>query len=133
MKKQNSSAAGGMLLSLLAGGLGTVLCAVLLLIPCAMLVSGGKMGENTGPLLILAVCFLSALVGSLLAWRRLRARALLLGLGSAVLAFVLLLLLGLLFWGGLPLGAQMLSIFLALVLGGLLGGACRLLKKKRRK
>ena len=133
MKKQKSGAAGGMLLSLLTGGLGTVLCAVLLLVPCAMLVSGGKLGEDTGPLLTLAVCFLSALVGSLLAWRRLRARALLLGLGSAVLAFVLLLLLGFLFWGGLPLGAQVLSIFLALVLGGLLGGACRLLKKKRRK
>ncbi len=133
MKKQMFDGVKAAVFALLFGVLFGGVLAVLLLIPCAVLMGGGKLEEEMMPLLTMAACFLGALLGALLAWRRLRARALLLGVGTAVLQFLLFALLGCLCFGTPNWGNQALSLFLAALLGGLLGGICRLLKKNRRK
>ena len=86
---------------LLKGGALAAATAALGLLVCALLVSGGVVGEKLMGRGVLAICVVSSLAGGLLAVRRLERGTLLAGLGVGVILFLLLLTAGFL-RGGVP-------------------------------
>ena len=74
---------------LLKGGALAAATAALGLLVCALLVSGGVVGEKLMGRGVLAICVVSSLTGGLLAVRRLERGTLLAGLGVGVILFLL--------------------------------------------
>jgi putative membrane protein (TIGR04086 family) len=118
---------------LLGGALALLVCLAVLLI-CSVGISGGWIGEGNMTQVTLAGCVLGSFVGGLLAVSRSRTRRLLVGLGAGCVFFLLLLLIGVLFYPDVSVDGRGLGLLCASLVGGalagLLGGRG---KKKRRK
>ena len=79
---------------MLLGGAAAVLAAVLALLVCSLLISAGAVPERFMERAVLAACVLGALIGGLLAVRRIDRSTLLVGAGVGAILFLLLLLAG---------------------------------------
>ena len=119
---------------LLLGGLAAVLTALLVLLVCSLLVSGGAVPERAMDRAVLAACVLGALAGGLLAVRRIGRSTLLVGGGVGAILFLLLLSVGSLVFESASLSNGGVMILLACLCGGAIPGILgRKPKKKRRR
>ena len=118
---------------LLLGGLAAVLTALLVLLVCSLLVSGGAVPERDIDRAVLAACVLGALAGGLLAVRRIGRSTLLVGGGVGAILFLLLLSVGSLVFESASLSNGGVMILLACLCGGAMAGILGRKKKKKRK
>lgn len=100
---------------------------------CALLVSGGVVGEKLMGRGVLAICVVSSLTGGLLAVRRLERGTLLAGLGVGVILFLLLLTAGFLLYEEASLSNGGVPILVACCCGGAIAGVLGGRPRKKRK
>lgn len=118
---------------LLGGAVALLLCFVFLLI-CSAAVSRGILGEGTMTQMTVCACVAGAFVGGLIAVRQMRARALIVGICTGAVLFLLLLTVGVLFYGGAAPAENGLMLAAGALIGGALAGLLgRTGRKKRRK
>ena len=118
---------------LLLGGLAAVLTALLVLLVCSLLVSGGAVPERDINRAVLAACVPGALAGGLLAVRRIGRSTLLVGGGVGAILFLLLLSVGSLVFESASLSNGGVMILLACLCGGAMAGILGSRPKKKRK
>lgn len=118
---------------LLKGGGVAVVTAALGLVVCALLVSGGAVGEQLIGRGVLAICVVSSLVGGLVAVHRLERGTLLAGLGVGVILFLLLLTAGFLLYEDASLSNGGVPILIACCCGGAIAGVLGGRPRKKRK
>ena len=118
---------------LLKGGALAAATAALGLLVCALLVSGGVVGEKLMGRGVLAICVVSSLAGGLLAVRRLERGTLLAGLGVGVILFLLLLTAGFLLYEEASLSNGGVPILVAFCCGGAIAGVLGGRPRKKRK
>ena len=123
----------GTMCRLLKGGGVAVVTAALGLVVCALLVSGGVVGEKLMGRGILAICVVSSLVGGLVAVRRLERGTLLAGLGVGGILFLLLLTAGFLLYEDASLSNGGVPILIACCCGGAIAGVLGGRPRKKRK
>ncbi len=123
----------GTMCRLLKGGGVAVVTAALGLVVCALLVSGGMVGEKLMGRGILAICVVSSLVGGLVAVRRLERGTLLAGLGVGGILFLLLLTAGFLLYEDASLSNGGVPILIACCCGGAIAGVLGGRPRKKRK
>lgn len=123
----------GTMCRLLKGGGVAVVTAALGLVVCALLVSGGVVGEKLMGRGILAICVVSSLVGGLVAVRRLERGTLLAGLGVGGILFLLLLTVGFLLYEDASLSNGGVPILIACCCGGAIAGVLGGRPRKKRK
>ena len=113
---------------MLLGGAAAVLAAVLALLVCSLLISTGAVPERFMERAVLAACVLGALIGGLLAVRRIGRSTLLVGAGVGAILFLLLLLAG---TASISNGGGMM--LLSCLCGGAMAGILGSRPKKKRK
>ena len=118
---------------LLLGGLAAVLTALLVLLICSLLVSGGAVPERAMDRAVLAACVLGALAGGLLAVRRIGRSTLLVGAGVGAILFLLLLLAGTLLFEEASISNGGGMMLLSCLCGGAMAGILGSRPKKKRK
>ena len=123
----------GTMCRLLKGGGVAVVTAALGPVVCALLVSGGMVGEKLMGRGILAICVVSSLVGGLVAVRRLERGTLLAGLGVGGILFLLLLTAGFLLYEDASLSNGGVPILIACCCGGAIAGVLGGRPRKKRK
>lgn len=123
----------GTMCRLLKGGGVAVVTAALGLVVCALLVSGGVVGERLMGRGVLAICVVSSLVGGLVAVRRLERGTLLAGLGVGGILFLLLLTAGFLLYEDASLSNGGVPILIACCCGGAIAGVLGGRPRKKRK
>ena len=109
---------------MLLGGAAAVLAAVLALLICSLLISAGA---------VLAACVLGALIGGLLAVRRIGRSTLLVGAGVGAILFLLLLLAGTLLFEEASISNGGGMMLLSCLCGGAMAGILGSRPKKKRK
>ena len=108
--------------------------ALLLLMGCAAAVSAQWFGQQAMERCAVVVCITGALVGAAVSMRRNREWAMVLGLGTGGMLFLLLLSMGVLLYENAPVLEHMPSILCACLCGGAMAGILgRKPKKKRRR
>lgn len=120
--------------SLLFGGVIALFVCFVFLFLCAMAISAGKLSEDLMYQFTVVSCLFGGFSGGLVCVRRIRRRTVLVGLGSGVVLFLLLMTAGILFF-------EQISVFnggIGILCGCLCGGAAAGImggkpKKKRRK
>ena len=133
MKKQPAGSVKVLLFALLFGSVFAWVSAVFLGCLFSVLISKGVIGEDALPHLFLLSQVAAGLAGGLIAYSRVRKRALLVCFSTALLSFFLQFLVGIAVFRGTGERGQVLAVLLSLLLGGLLSGILCLFKKKRRK
>lgn len=123
----------GTMCRLLKGGGVAVVTAALGLVVCALLVSGGVVGEKLMGRGVLAICVVSSLVGGLVAVRRLERGTLLAGLGVGGILFLLLLTAGFLLYEDASISNGGVPILIACCCGGAIAGVLGGRPRKKRK
>ena len=126
----------GTMCRLLKGGGVAVVTAALGLVVCALLVSGGVVGEKLMGRGILAICVVSSLEGATelsVAVRRLERGTLLAGLGVGIILFLLLLTAGFLLYEDASLSNGGVPILIACCCGGAIAGVLGGRPRKKRK
>lgn len=123
----------GTMCRLLKGGALAVVTAALGLVVCALLVSGGMVGERLMGRGVLAICVVSSLVGGLVAVRRLERATLLAGLGVGGILFLLLLTAGFLLYEDASISNGGVPILIACCCGGAIAGVLGGRPRKKRK
>lgn len=118
---------------LLKGGGVAVVTAALGLVVCALLVSGGAVGERVMGRGVLAICVVSSLVGGLVAVHRLERGTLLAGLGVGGILFLLLLTAGFLLYEDASISNGGVPILIACCCGGAIAGVLGGRPRKKRK
>lgn len=118
---------------LLKGGGVAVVTSALGLVVCALLVSGGVVGEQLMGRGVLAICVVSSLVGGLVAVHRLDRATLLAGLGVGGILFLLLLTAGFLLYEDVSLSNGGVPILIACCCGGAIAGVLGGRPRKKRK
>lgn len=118
---------------LLKGGGVAVVMASLGLVVCALLVSGGAVGERVMGRGVLAICVVSSLVGGLVAVHRLERGTLLAGLGVGGILFLLLLTAGFLLYEDASISNGGVPILIACCCGGAIAGVLGGKPRKKRK
>lgn len=125
------------MLSVLLGGAVALLVCFLLLLLASVGISRGWLGENLMYQIAIVACVLSAFSGAVVAVRRCRARALIVGLVVGAVLFLLLLTVGVLFFDTMTPEAGGIGLLCGSLCGGaaagILGGGRVKGKKKRRK
>lgn len=118
---------------LLAGVEALLICFVILSL-CSFLISSGLISSEHMIAYTIAVCAISSFLGGMFSVTRYRTKTLLVGLGTGIVLFLLLLTVGFLFYKSVSLENHGVGLFCASLFGGtfagLLGGKQ---KKKRRK
>ncbi|WP_242960444.1 TIGR04086 family membrane protein [Flavonifractor sp. An92] len=105
--------------------------ALLLLASCA--ISAGAMGEELSGRVTVAACVLGAFCGGIAAVRRCGRRALVVGLATGAVFFLLLLTIGALAFGSVPQDGRGVLVLCAALCGGAAAGLLGRREKKRRK
>ena len=118
---------------LLLGGAAAVLAAVLALLVCSLLISAGAVPERFMERAVLAACVLGALIGGLLAVRRIGRSTLLVGAGVGAILFLLLLLAGTLLFEEASVSNGGGMMLLSCMCGGAMAGILGSRPKKKRK
>lgn len=107
---------------------------LLLLLGCAAAISAQWFGQQAMERCVVLSCIAASLVGAAVSVRNFREQAMLLGVGTGMIQFLLLLLLGLLLYDGSPNWPRVPSILCACLCGGIMAGILgRKTKKKRRR
>ena len=133
-QEEQGSAWMGVMGSLLKGGLLALAVTLALLLLCAAAVSARWMSQAAMERCVVAVCVLGATVGGALSMRRHREAALVLGVGTGLMLFLLLLSAGILFYEEAPVVQSIPGILCACLCGGGIAGILgRKTKKKRRR
>jgi putative membrane protein (TIGR04086 family) len=118
----------------LFGGVLALLVCLAVLLFCSAGISGGWIGEGRMGQVTLAGAVLGSFLGGIFAVSRCHARRLLVGLGTGCVFFLLLLLIGVLFYPDVSVEKRGLGLLCACLVGGALAGLLgRRGKKKRRK
>ena len=123
----------GAMCRLLKGAGVAAVAAALGLVVCALLVSGGMVGEKLMGRGILAICVVSSLVGGLVTVRRLERGTLPAGLGVGGMLFLLLLTAGFLLYEEASLSNGGVPILIACCCGGAIAGVLGGRPRKKRK
>lgn len=123
----------GVMCDLLKGGILSGAAAVAALLLCAVLISAGLLRERWIEGTVMAVCVVGALAGGLYSVRKIRKRALLVGLGVGAILFLLLLTAGLLIYDTADAGQGVTGILCACLCGGGIAGILGAPKKKQRR
>ena len=118
---------------LLKGGVVAALAAVLALGVCALLISGGVIPEGAMDRAALAAGVLGALMGGLLAVRKVGRSTLLVGVGVGAILFLILLSAGLLLFEDTLVSNGGLSVLMSCLCGGAMAGILGSRPKKKRK
>ena len=118
---------------LLKGGVMSAVVGVAALFLCSALVSAGVLREGLMDSAVLASCVAGGLAGGLFAVRGIGARTLLVGIGTGIVQFLLLLSLGFLLYEGASLANGGLHILCACAGGGAIAGILGGKPKKKRK
>ena len=118
---------------MLLGGAAAVLAEVLALLVCSLLISAGAVPERFMERAVLAACVLGALIGGLLAVRRIGRSTLLVGAGVGAILFLLLLLAGTLLFEEASISNGGGMMLLSCLCGGAMAGILGSRPKKKRK
>jgi putative membrane protein (TIGR04086 family) len=117
----------------LFGGVLALLVCLAVLLLCSAGISGGWIGEGRMTQVTLAGCVLGSLIGGAFAVSRCRSRTLLVGLGTGCVFFLLLLLIGVLFYPDVSVDGRGLGLLCASLVGGALAGLLGGRRKKKRR
>lgn len=136
--KRNEEEQGAALLryarEILLGGGAALLCCILLLLFASVGIAGGMLGEELMPQITIAAGVVGSFVGAVAAIRRCGVRALVVGLSTGAVFFLLLLTIGLVLYGMPALEEGAVGLLCASLCGGGAAGflAGRRGNKKRR-
>lgn len=117
---------------LLAGVLALLLCFVFLCL-LSFLISSGRIGGGHMMQYTIAACAVASFLGGLFAVSRYRTKVLLVGVGTGIVLFLLLLTAGILFYDSVSLENHGVGLFCASLFGGALAGAFGAKPKKKRR
>ena len=125
-------------MGILLGGATAIAVCLLFLFAASVAISGGTLGEELTYQLTIVGCVLGAFAGGMLAVRRCGSRALLVGLATGGVLFLLLLTIGVLCFEMMSIEAGGIGLLCGALCGGaaagiLGGGRKRPARKKRRK
>jgi len=132
-KEEHSATWLTAMVDVLWGG-GVALAAALIVLALeAGLISFGILGEGQMDNAVMAACVLGGLIGGLVAVRRNRSKALLLGIGAGIVLFLLLLTLGMLAYGVPAVDQRGVTLGCACLCGGAIAGILGSASKKKRR
>ncbi len=117
----------------LLGGAVAFAVSLLLLVVASGAISAGVMGEEIGGRVTVGACVLGSFCGGIAAVRRCGRRALVVGLATGAVYFLLLLTIGALAFGSVPQEGRGAVILCAALCGGAAAGLLGRREKKRRK
>lgn len=124
----------GLMCALFKGGVLAFAVTLIILFLCAAAVSARWMSQTAMERAVIAVCVLGSLAGAAMAVRHDRELALVLGVGTGAMLFLLLLSAGVLLFEEAPVAQSGLGILCACLCGGGCAGILgRKTKKKRRR
>lgn len=119
--------------ALVKGGAAALAVTLLVLLLCSAAISSQLLSQGSMGRGVTAACVLGALAGGTAAARGRRSLALLLGLGTGCILFLLLLAGGVLFYERAPAPEPLMVVFPACLCGGALAGLLGGQGKKRRR
>ena len=117
----------------LLGGAVAFAVSLALLLLASWAISAGAMGEELSARVTVGACVLGAFAGGLVAVRQCGRRALVVGLATGAVFFLLLLTVGALAFGSVPRDGRGALVLCAALCGGAAAGLLGRSKKKRRK
>lgn len=117
---------------LLAGVVALLTCFVFFCL-CSFLISSGWIGSEHMIEYTIAVCVISSFLGGTFSISRYRAKTLLVGVGTGIVLFLLLLTVGFLFFKSVSLENHGVGLFCASLFGGALAGLLGGKQKKKRR
>lgn len=108
--------------AVLIGSLAGIMLSLVLLLPISAIVLAGIVDEGLSVILLILTVLAGSLFGGILAARRLKSKAIPIGLVTGIVMFLWLCVIGLLFYDRFLPTENGLGLLLASVAGGLLGG-----------
>lgn len=123
-----------MMSSILLGGIVALAICLLILVICSICISTGFLSDRAMMQYTVAGCVIGGFVGGLFAVVRIRAKTLLIGLGAAIIQFLLIMTIGFLVYSDVSISEHGIGIAAGCLAGGALAGFLGgKPKKKRRK
>ena len=129
----NGGKAVNLTIRIFLGALLSLGVAVVFLLLGAAAISNGYLGAGMTSGLTAAACIVGTVIGGGMTCRQLRSHRLIAGVGTGVVCFMMILLCGLVIYGGSVLGVQVLLELISCICGGAISGLPGKKRKKRGK
>lgn len=132
MKTEKKTPYKKILIAVVVGAAVALMITMILLFLCATAISAGVFAVESSRGITILICVVGGFCGSIMAVRSVGKNGLLVGLGTGLLFFLLLILFGMLLLKGVSFGVGQLLILGVCLLSGVLAGLIGKKRKKRR-